>query len=357
MLTRTRSSKKGFTLVELLVVIAIIGILIALLLPAVQAAREAARRTSCQNNLKQIGLAIHNYHDNLRVFPVAIGWGRQGTNATRHGQFTDKVMMLPYIEQQQLWDQTNMNLGPWDTGGWHGNHNRLAHSVRIPVFLCPSSAYEAGRGRAANHNYAVSLGLLPSTLDTNGFGSGGPHEHDGYASVVGPVDTWSDYDDPRTDANFTDGLSNTIAYAEITRDPTPPGGQQHVGKIQHQVRDWISCSNLDDCRNACLQQTNPLDPGRRGYKGASFAWAFTGTGFAFTETMGPNEPSCHNLNGYGDWQGHGVYAASSDHPNSVNVVYVDGSVHQIADRIDLPTWRALGTRANGEPLDAENLGY
>src|SRR5436305_1274395 len=113
---RRHTAFRAFTLIELLVVIAIIAVLIALLLPAVQQAREAARRTQCKNNLKQIGLAFHNYHDTFNCFPISIGWNPY-TNE-RQGAFSDKVYMLPYLDRAAEYNQINWNDFPGDTDGW-----------------------------------------------------------------------------------------------------------------------------------------------------------------------------------------------------------------------------------------------
>ena len=143
----------GFTLIELLVVIAIIAILIALLLPAVQQAREAARRSQCKNNLKQIGLAMHNYHDVASQFPISIGWNPR--NNERHGAFSDKVFLLPYLDRASEYSLTNVDQRPWDSGGWFGSENIQAHSGRLPVFNCPSQPYEVSGG-ASNFTYSIN---------------------------------------------------------------------------------------------------------------------------------------------------------------------------------------------------------
>ena len=143
MVIHQTKSRKGFTLVELLVVIAIIGILIALLLPAVQAAREAARRTSCTNNLKQIVLAAHNYHDTLKKLPITVGWNRDINTGielgNRAGAFSDKVPMLPFLEQSNAHDKQVWNAEPWDNRGWGGNGNIEGQSQKFPMFICPSA--------------------------------------------------------------------------------------------------------------------------------------------------------------------------------------------------------------------------
>src|SRR5512135_1528420 len=124
------SRRQAFTLIELLVVIAIIAVLIALLLPAVQQAREAARRSQCKNNLKQIGLAMHNYHDVANCFPVSIGWNQ---NQSRNGAFSDKVMMLPYLDQAPMYNLINYRQDPPPDGiGWFGGNQNPVLSGRLP---------------------------------------------------------------------------------------------------------------------------------------------------------------------------------------------------------------------------------
>lgn len=329
-------SKSGFTLVELLVVIAIIGILVALLLPAVQAAREAARRTQCANNLKQMGLACHNYHDTLKKFPMNHGWVvNPGTGAwVRNGQFTDKVMMLPFMELQNLFDRTNYRGHPWDASGWGGSENLETQSVIVSTFICPSRPHAAGRGDRGNHTYATCAGTTPSIIsDGNGNGKG-----DGFVSVFGPEE-WRVTKD-RTMGMMKDGTSNTLAYSEFTPDR---GGDQ-ITDIRGSVRDWVTCVDPDSCRQACWDMSNTLDPGRRGLRGASWAGAWGAWGYVFSTTMLPNEPSCHQRNGSTDWYGqNSVYAASSGHPQGVNACMADGSVQFYQNNIDVLLWRALGT--------------
>ena len=129
---RLNKLRPGFTLIELLVVIAIIAILIALLLPAVQQAREAARRTQCKNNLKQIGLAQHNYADVHGLFPLSVGWNF--TADERRGNFSDKVAMLPFLERSGEFNLRNPNDFPYEAGGWFGSANIQAFGGSLPVF-------------------------------------------------------------------------------------------------------------------------------------------------------------------------------------------------------------------------------
>ncbi len=237
--------RQGFTLVELLVVIAIIGILVSLLLPAVQAAREAARRTQCVNNLKQISLACHNYHDTHRSFPISLAWS---VRESWHGAFSDKVGLLPFLEQNPLYNNINFNLMPYDSGGWNGNDNILTTSQKLPMFNCPSNDVELFGGRG-NFTYAINHGTSHLThvgnaqLADNG-------RHNGSAAYFGPNPThWVRSDPVVTFAKWIDGSSNTALYSEFIPDsPTI--------ELKHQVHSWAdNGNNTTDRRLSCLAQT------------------------------------------------------------------------------------------------------
>jgi len=174
---RSVQAKKAFTLVELLVVIAIIGVMVGLLLPAVQAAREAARRMSCSNNMKQIGLALHNYHSAHNKFPYSVGWGgsiEAGTaipGANRIRNHRGWLLMLPFVEQQALYDLANLSAasgsyvrsgtagtisGPLP--GAAGNPNDVVVSTPVPTFLCPSDANPTNYATTSSATYSISPG-------------------------------------------------------------------------------------------------------------------------------------------------------------------------------------------------------
>ena len=341
--SRQRSSRQGFTLVELLVVIAIIGVLIALLLPAVQAAREAARRTQCANNLKQLSLATHNYHDTLKGFPINLGWQLA---PDRNATFTDKVLLLPYIELSNVYDQVIYQAQPYDSAGWGGNLNAPSQSITIPGFICPSAYTDTGRGFTLN-TYASCIGTTPSTLVGQSVDG---YKLDGYASVSNNRPWDSGFNSPtRTFGKLRDGSSNTLQFSENLPDP---GGDRDP---RANVRDWVSCNNPDECRTVCLNQSNPLDPGRQGLKGTSWAASWSAFGNSFTTTMLPNEPSCHQRSGQTDWfMGNHIYAAASGHPAGVNSSLCDGSVTFFANEISIEVWRALGTINNGETISSED---
>lgn len=322
-----RPVSKAFTLIELLVVIAIIAVLIALLLPAVQQAREAARRTQCKNNLKQIGLAFHNYHDTTRVFPISMGWNT--ITQDRQGAFSDKVFMLPYLDRAPEYNQTNFNDYPWDSSGWFGNANITAQSKRLPVFNCPSQAFVTNGGQA-NFTYAINIG----EQITGRFAG----QHNGMAAYVGAGAT---SDGTVSMANVTDGSSNTVCYSEFVID-----GQGTPSK--QQVHTWSTEAGNDTAARAnCLTVTGLS--GRQGMRGSSWAWSFQGVGSAYTHTMAPNDQPCHSLGG-SDWEGDSGMSANSQHTGGVHVLMADGSVRFINQNIDFITWAAMGTRSGNEPI-------
>ena len=311
---RTRK-RKAFTLVELLVVIAIIGILIALLLPAVQAAREAARRMRCTNNLKQLGVALLNYENTYRVFPpgeVHGGtWdpGYQDIHNYQHCDWEGKIgmwcnLIFPFMEQQAAYDKLDFEITPQHASP--GN-DEVLHML-FPELLCPSDPYTGmtilwpddnpgGHDARIMHYYAVT-GSDRNTTNTHADQKPGQNwynhcnRHDGVF-----------YNDSRTTiAAIRDGTSNTAMVCEVW-------GRKYVN-----------------------HQTIPGDP--RGPADSRGMNLHTAVYFDFT----PN--SYH----FDPW------AAASFHPGGVNTVFVDGSVHFVADTIDLPTFKAFATISGGESV-------
>jgi prepilin-type N-terminal cleavage/methylation domain-containing protein len=318
--------RRAFTLVELLVVIAIIGVLVALLLPAVQAAREASRRIKCQNHLKQLGLACHNYHDTLLRFPP--GW-------TGSGQGTALCFLLPYLEQNNKaetfdWTQ-NINTSA---------SNAAARSQDVPVYICPS---DPGQAR-----FLTGLG-------------GQPTGRNNYMANLGNYANWADADNGnRWKANgiffrhsgvrmaeITDGTSNTALFSECRRGPNaaPTSGQDLNVSNQVAFGTWdgsTAHNATPPAGCATPSATLWLYRGLQYYRGGTFFTAF------YNHTTPPNNRQRDCIRESGLDSGH--YAARSYHPQSVGVVLCDGSVRIVNDSIDLPTWRAAGSRNEGESL-------
>ena len=356
-----RTSRRGFTLIELLVVIAIIAILVAILLPAVQQAREAARRTQCKNNLKQFGLAIHNYHDVYQSVPPGSTQNRDnldGGGKHQYRRFSAHLGLLPYIEQQALYEASQNELDTPNTGRspWHTSVPAVA--TQLEFHLCPSDNTEEARdSRPAKTNYMFSRGDNAWDQNPGWSGNGGNGIRGFFVSYNN-----DGRDGGRTFQDMTDGLSNVVAMGErITsnRDAnTILDGAMATDVDQGGRRNPSLCLASVDGQGrytANVETTGGRLSGNRAYDGAP---PFT----AVNTIIAPNGPSCK----HGNDNAHdrdGVFTMSSKHPGGAQVVMGDGRVLFISESVDTGDltaapvtsgespyglWGALGTVSGGE---------
>ncbi len=339
---------RAFTLIELLVVIAIIGVLIALLLPAVQAAREAARRSQCVNNLKQIGIALHGYHDANQTFPPSGGYGNDMNNVPVVQNFSMKSRLLPFLEQRAVYNSINFMVtsNSWpNVGGGASDWNLTARRTGISTFLCPSDPNPANMNiehGAGKSNYAENLG--PSRRNNN-WALNGPSyflTNDGICYVTTSV------------VSITDGLSNTIGWSEFVKGKA---GQNKDGpnEVYTSTQTNPDFDNTDTqflmnqkwaalCQVATAQWWD--------YRGEYWIMADGGRGGGYNHVQTPNRKACQC---WGNDQKDGIFGVSSYHSGGVNALFLDGSVKFLKDTISYPTWFALGTRDGGEAVSATDF--
>lgn len=343
-----RVKREGFTLVELLVVIAIIGILIALLLPAVQAAREAARRSQCSNNLKQFGIAAHNYHDVHKAFPrggyVGLGGDFGAGEAWRIWQgFSVHTMLLPYMEQNAIYDNVQWNRT------WYNNPVTV-RNVKVAAFLCPSAGrapettdiWQGGPGC----NYAVSFGPTLNWVNpTNRQGPGAisPHKETAIADI-------------------RDGTSNTILAGEILSGDANGGSYLPGEPVRNVTYGSGSAGSAWEYPNANVTNQATIEAwganceGNKGDHLSSNGWGFLGANYTqtiFNTVAGPNwrYPTCIATGppGYSSDRD-GIYPSRSFHPGGSQHALGDGSVRFISETIQWDLYQALGSKSGGEPV-------
>ncbi len=343
-MNKTKLSRFGFTLVELLVVIAIIGVLIGLLLPAVQKVREAANRIKCQNNLKQVGLALHNYESTYGRFPSA---GVYPQGATASDSWSVHAHILPYIEQANLYRQVDFTLA--------ANVQDAVTRQRIPIFVCPSELNDTMKA-ATSSTGAGAINRWPTT----------------YAANVG---TWLVWDPNRgiggdgaipyssqpnaglTVASFTDGTSNTIGFAEVkaytynrvsntalAANTAPPqtvaevlalGGTLNTSAIPSGHTSWTEAQTFHIGVTFVLTPNTPT------------LLNVAGSTYDIDQLTSREGSSATRIS-------FDVVTSRSYHPGIVNVLLMDGSVRSVRNTISQIAWRAAATRAGGEALGLDN---
>jgi prepilin-type N-terminal cleavage/methylation domain-containing protein/prepilin-type processing-associated H-X9-DG protein len=321
----------GFTLIEVLVVITIIGLLIALLLPAVQAAREAARRMQCANNLKQLGIALHSYHDAVGSLP----WG-EGPDSWNN--WSAHVMLLPYLEQGALFNA--FNFANYDFPGEPRltSVNMTAEFTKLNVLLCPSDLdrLSAPHGHV---NYCTNAGT-DYTLAPKGPPSGLFAQAPYCPAAVRFQD-------------ITDGLSQTAALSERVKgvdmnsnvyDPlTPSSSLVEANGLQATTQVYY-----DFCKKTAPTPGVTLHAVPFPLTAFGSYWFYGGPpSTRYNHIMPPNTWSCASD------QENGAYTASSRHPGIVNVLMADGSTRAVKQTIAIQTWWALGTRAGSEVISAD----
>ncbi len=339
--------RRGFTLIELLVVIAIIGVLIALLLPAVQAAREAARRSQCTNNLKQLGLAVQNYISTNDVLPPMCTYPA-GATQSWGWSYSWTIGLLPFMEQNPMYNAFNFSVGIFGNSSgftYQQGNNTVAYS-QINTLICPSDGSQRGpQSPYGTTSYVGNLG-----------GPGSIARYSGTLVPFTPIYSPDPLVGPVTLASVNDGTSNTGLFSErligMYGNPKVYVGQPDalrglyaasVGAPANGGPAGVTATMafIGSCKQVSGPSTNS---NRNGYVWvAGYPQHVVVT--SYNHVGGPNSLSCNNPSD-ASWLSFigplGSAPPSSNHPGGVNVGFTDGSVHFIKDSVSLPTWWASG---------------
>ncbi|MBX6316549.1 MAG: DUF1559 domain-containing protein [Isosphaeraceae bacterium] len=356
--------RHGFTLIELLVVIAIIGVLIALLLPAVQSAREAARRAQCVNNLKQIGLAMHNYHDVNGTFPMGCSsgfWSGVGVYSIKQN-LSPHVAMLPMLGEMPIYNAFNFYWGCEDsTSVLCYAINSTAQNAQIKAFVCPSDP-NAGipdhNNTSNTNNYYGSVGTTMNWPLINTQFSGL-----NYPSINWPSTGIFTFHQSYGINTIIDGTSNTVAFAEaVVGNQNLQQRQRRIGLnsvsalspylLQDaQANPTAAIAGLQACAQAWNTGSGSVDK-QRGENWAHGCMAMT----LFNTIATPNyyQDDWTHCSSIGSTALAALSNADSYHPGGINVLMADGSVKFIKDAINQRTWWALGTRAGNEVVSSDS---
>jgi prepilin-type N-terminal cleavage/methylation domain-containing protein/prepilin-type processing-associated H-X9-DG protein len=357
--TRHSHRPRGFTLIELLVVIAIIAVLMALLLPAVQSAREAARRIQCTNNLKQLGLALHNYHSIQNVLPP----GRINTYLAGNGHCWGAYsQLLPQLEMQNLFNAMNFSMNPDpDFTTTNAVANMSAAVTVLNALVCPSDGSTptatVGGGVYAGHNYLMNVGSGYSVVQSPPAPALPPNGILFENSAVGL-------------AAVTDGTSQTVVLSETIRSTagSPTGFNTLSVFAQDPLSGFVITGNNTagngppifsdaDYLARCLTKSPPGFQPTRGIK-----WLYGAPGHSmYNHRRSPNDKNydCrgglpHSDKSLADWVNLSLNITSrSRHPGGVNSLFCDGHVQFIKDSVNVTSWQALGTRNGGEVVSAD----
>jgi prepilin-type N-terminal cleavage/methylation domain-containing protein/prepilin-type processing-associated H-X9-DG protein len=352
---------RGFTLIELLVVIAIIAVLIALLLPAVQAAREAARRAQCVNNLKQLGLAVHNYVSQQNAFPPFTASYSSG-NYWQAWPLGWTVAVLPQTEGVAMYNALNFVYG-----GWAAQNTTISES-QVNFLLCPSENRPAPSWPGTRLSYSANFSgpasvmawsgvLVPMRNDPWGNSSGAPNNNAnmGTFGVEGVVD----------------GTSNTAMFSEklvgfgnpsVGLRPGSPDSKRFAYNTSFKVNvDSMNPVEAQNFVNACKSVPNTATGNTTSSQYIGFMWTVSAcntneNNSGYTHVNTPNGLSCYASNtqdqGLGGFMD--AITASSNHSGGVNVCMADGSVRFVKDTIAVQTWWAIGTRNQNETVSADS---
>ena len=335
-MSRIHPVRRGFTLIELLVVIAIIAVLIALLLPAVQQAREAARRSQCKNNLKQYGVALHTYHESSKLFPKgAFHSSVVNNNQSDWRSHSATVMLLPFMDQSAFYKKINLN-------GQAQNNDALAASSRMSVTQCPSDSPPSNGDASSNYVYCAGTNVVHAN---GAFGIAANNQNGMFNNCVN-VST----------SDIRDGTSNTIAmseqvvggnisagndYSRIKQPVGAPAGFPDSFPTQAQVDSWAA---LCDASGSFGGNSGNL-AGRFWHRGLNGLTQFN-------TLLTPNSKhfNCTANCGNCDPDNRGMIAARSRHATTVHALMGDGATRAISETINFTVWQRLGARNDGQTV-------